>query len=359
MTANRYDMKKLAKVAWAGFCTYSRLSNLVLRIRKHLKGSAPVAILTYHRILPVEEMDESYSSPQIITSKRDFEKQIRFLANHYQVLPLDSLADLPRRGATRPTKCVVVTFDDGWQDNYHHAFPVLRKYRIPATIFLTTGFIGHHHAFWQEHLRFLLHVLSGKTINKGISFPESVGQWREDLTRIVNTGYSRSHVNALVQRIKDQDETMGGALVSELDAFLGHPEFPIQSHAFLTWAQIREMAADGVSFGSHTHRHRLLNRISDKEVDVEIRESKQRLETELGREVSTFAYPSGTYRSHIFGQLQAAGYRLAVTTEPGLNFMPTTSFYQLRRINVESKRFQGVTGEFSESLFAARMAGML
>src|SRR5262249_36976658 len=96
-----------------------------------------------------------------------FEMQMRFLKEHFEVLPLDRLLGLWKTdGIDDRKRYCVVTFDDGWLDNYHHAYPVLRRLGIPATVFLPTGMVGTDEWFWPDKLAYILAQRRKDAVNR-------------------------------------------------------------------------------------------------------------------------------------------------------------------------------------------------
>lgn len=111
-------------------------------LRRKLTRSR-VAILMYHGFCPAKD---SWSLEPV--SPREFEKEMEYFSRNYELLSLDQLAEYMRQGKTLPGKAMVMTFDDGYKDNYPYAYPVLKKYHILATVFLTAGHIGSDRLFW-------------------------------------------------------------------------------------------------------------------------------------------------------------------------------------------------------------------
>jgi len=115
---------------------------------RRLRGRA--VVLMYHRVIPRGEMADCPSHAGIIVSAESFKKQMEWLSSRFECLSLDAF--MSRLAGERPfeRRCCLVTFDDGWRDNYVHAYPVLRSCSIPAAIFLAAGLIGSRRRFWQE-----------------------------------------------------------------------------------------------------------------------------------------------------------------------------------------------------------------
>jgi len=199
-------------------------------------------VIFYHCI---KDEANSYLRP---TKVADFENQMRFLSKAYSPISLERVAQHIQNGTSLPAKAIAVTFDDGYQDNYENAYPVLKEYNIPATMFLTTGFIG-----------------TGE-----------IPAWEK--------GY-----------------------------------YTAEQALMLSWKQVREMSDSGISFGSHTLTHPFLTSIPRKQVEKEIHLSKVIIEQQIGKPVTTFAYPSGDFNSDTKGIVKEAGYSAAVSTMPGYN----------------------------------------
>ena len=119
-------------------------------IRRKLTRSQ-AAVLMYHRVCPREN---SWSFPGV--SPNDFEKHMEYFKNNFNILPLDTLAQYLKDGKSVPQKSISITFDDGYRDNLVYAYPILKKYSIPATVFLTTGFIGTDRLLWWDKIGYAL-----------------------------------------------------------------------------------------------------------------------------------------------------------------------------------------------------------
>lgn len=261
-------------------------------------------IIPYHMI--VDEPNGFYPE----TSTSDFEKQIVHLSRNYRVVSLDEIVDRVKN--RRPLRrCVAITFDDGFRDNYEIAYPILRKYNVPATIFLTTGYIENGTAPWFIKLRYIF-------------------------MQTAKTHFHLSHNGAIIsQPMHTKDEKFAASdramvclkkcpdeerlpLLDRLCDELEVKDFKGLNNVMLTLDQIKEMSGNGISFGAHTVNHPILSRTSLEMAKREIRESKKTIEKKIGRPVTSFAYPFGKkaqYSSDLFPVLEKLGFTCAVTTE--------------------------------------------
>jgi peptidoglycan/xylan/chitin deacetylase (PgdA/CDA1 family) len=355
---NNRSSKRRLKSLWAWFCTFTHLPDVYLRIRHPFCGSAQVPILLYHRVIPSDKLSKVYSSPHIVVRQDTFEKQMKFISQNYTVLSLDEFLVHRSHEKPLPLKTVIVTFDDGWRDNYMYAFPVLRKYSIPATIFLTTQFVGKKHVFWQEKLRFLLSRLHEHVVNSSVEFPaclQELPTMSRDYFQVQNLKDAIMH---LPDKLKYADQIVRNDIIICLEQYLNRPRLPTESNSFLNWEELREMAQFQVTFGSHGASHKILTLLSPKEITEELSASKRQIEEELGVKVTTFAYPDGSYNEFIINKLRAYGYKSALTIKHGFNTTRTNP-YCLKRIDVSEDRFSNPRARFSEKLFLTKIAGCL
>jgi glycosyltransferase involved in cell wall biosynthesis len=266
-------------------------------------------VFMFHRILPPGQpcyADEMSATPEVLD---DF---LGWLTTHYEVVPLAELSRVsPGRVSSRRPLCGV-TFDDGWVDNYEHAFPILKKHNVPATIFLATGFVGTERRLWQDRLWRTLDVGAGKFDPAEVAarlwgrFPWCPVLSAEDITV---EGLRRVLMKASSH---DADE-----FVERLEELTGQAFAPGE-RGFLNWEEVREMDRAGVEFGSHTHNHTLLTAVSPAVSLEEVRRSKVDLEQVLDHEVTSFSYPWGRTVGHITRQVAESGFERAVTAEVAL-----------------------------------------
>ena len=137
-------LKRIAAEALRRTGILSRLVDARLRDR--------VSVLMYHRIISSANLPATDSSPGIIVPEGDFEFQMRTLRQHFNPISLHEFEDHLIDGVPLPARSCLVTIDDGWIDNYETAFPILKKYSVPAVIFLPTDYISATRLFWQEEI---------------------------------------------------------------------------------------------------------------------------------------------------------------------------------------------------------------
>jgi peptidoglycan/xylan/chitin deacetylase (PgdA/CDA1 family) len=284
-------------------------------IRKRNEPSA--RILIYHRV----NDDNDPFFPAISTAL--FEQEMQLLRKHYTVV---SLGDLTSRLAGECTKPVVaVTLDDGYQDNYHNAFPILERYGLPATIFLTTGSMDSGEPLWFEQLAYALKTTRQDFVD--LEIDSSPRFWLRAQTERME---SNGRIFSLLRALPDTERLRWLARIFQK---LSIREDGVLKGRMLTWDQVRYMQSRGIDFGGHTVTHPFLSRMTSEQITWEVAECKRRIEAELQIAVPHFAYPNG--REEDFGLsnkdlIRRAGYRAAVTSIWGTNYGSTDPM-ELRR----------------------------
>lgn len=288
-------------------------------------------ILIYHR---VNDGKDAFF-PAISTDL--FEQEMRFVARHYKVVSLSEALNRLEDGS--PGNVLTVTFDDGYQDNYENAFPILQRYGLPATIFLTTGSIDSREPLWFEQLAQACKKTAREFVDLEIDIPRRC--W-------MRTQAERLQSNNLIFRtLRDLPDAQRQFWLTEILRQLAAQDNE-RKDKMLTWDQVRLMKAHEIEFGGHTVTHPFLSKTTREQAVWEVLECKRRIEQEVQSPVSYFAYPNG--RDEDFGKsgrevVRSAGYRAALTTIWGMNYRSTD--------RMELKR--GGPWEQSPALFAYKL----
>jgi peptidoglycan/xylan/chitin deacetylase (PgdA/CDA1 family) len=288
-----------------------------------LKGlaSPQVVILLYHQISP--DQDNLFFTKPV--SPQSFEKQLEDFSRTYELLPLDKLAYYIQQRKPLPKKALAITLDDGYKDNYLYAYPILKKYHAPATVFLATGHIGMDRLFWYNKVQYIIHATC--LVEADV---DGLGKFRMQ--------YRKNKLKAssvVVERLKRMPEREKNSLVEKLaDALRVNIPDGLGKEFVLSWDEVREMSSDGIAFGAHTVSHPILTNLPLEQAKWEIAQSKKDIEERLGQPVTAFAYPNGGHRdfnTHIANLVKESGFLYAVTTIPHW-IGPKANIYELGRI---------------------------
>lgn len=291
-----------------------------------------LAILTYHRVLSNKVADMGGVQPGMYVSADTFEHHLRFLTTECRVVSLLELLGLWQAGEWDPQqRYCTVTFDDGWVDNWDIAFPILRRYSVPATVFLATDWIGSTKWFWPERLSYVVRRSSWSEAHEASvrSASAPLGNPHRRFASLLSCIRS-SGIDATIEALK---EIQGDLLEECIDWLTGllQAEIPGERH-MMNWEEVRHMSEAGIAFGSHSATHRILTTLSHADVDMELRRSMEKLLLERVNAVPVFCYPNGNFSADIASQVKASGYRSALTTEYGLEGPRPRDLYALKRI---------------------------
>jgi peptidoglycan/xylan/chitin deacetylase (PgdA/CDA1 family)/CelD/BcsL family acetyltransferase involved in cellulose biosynthesis len=290
--------------------------------RFHSRTVPAYTIFRYHRVN--DDRDPFFNA----LSVSQFCAQMEYLAQHFRLVSLDQLAsgDWPCNGH----RCsVAITFDDGYRDNFVHAFPILKKLGIPATIFLTTGYIESGQLPWYDQVRLAFKL----TAQSHLSMP-AIGATSVSLKGEADRLKAMEMVLAWLRNSGDSNRP---GWLPELFRSLRVPGELNLPATMLAWNEIRQMSRAGISFGAHTVTHPVLGGLPLARLEDEILGSKKTVEQRLQVPVRHFAYPFG--KPTDFGCeakriVQAAGFQTAVTTVSGVNG-PEQDLLELKRFNLK------------------------
>ncbi|HOW19347.1 MAG TPA: polysaccharide deacetylase family protein [Phycisphaerae bacterium] len=268
------------------------------------RGAQPLLILPYHRVAPAP--DDLLLSP---TPPDVFEAQIAHVTGCYRVLPLEAALDALFAGGL-PPRSAAITFDDGYRDNLEYAYPILKKYNAPATIFLATDFIGSG--------RLPPHDGIARAVRRaGVSSARM--EWKGRLVefRFDSPGGASAAIACLTGWLRACDSHETAALLSQVAEITKSSAGEREAPAMLSWDEARSLRGGIIAFGSHGRSHVACARLTREELDAELSGSRAVIERELGARVRLFAYPFGKPEDigpHAPAAAARAGYEYALTT---------------------------------------------
>ncbi len=280
-------------------------------------------ILYYHSVAPAGDPNPlGEINRSLRTDTELFRRQMELLARSFSIVPLETLIAEAKTGLLRRRQACI-TLDDGYGDNYEHAFPILRKLGIPATIFVTTQPIEERSQFFWERLGWYLAQRIGRTL----ILPPDLGARTIQLDSAAGAGEAFDH---LVRRIRTVDANRREVLLEALGVE------PSPCTRPLTWGEAVSMQAAGITFGAHSHTHSSLPALSAAAIREEITRSRDIITLRLGKVSSVFAYPNGDVDERTERILAAEGFLGAVTIREKLCTAMSPRF-QLPRIAPENR----------------------
>lgn len=286
-----------------------------------------VRILLYHR---VEYLNDDFNMQAV--TPNNFEKHMKFLHDHYDVIGLNTPMEEWFNGGEK--NAVIITFDDGYYDFLYNAIPILKKYHMPATIFVATGNIDTECENWTDSI---LRIIFSNSKQKDFFIFDNQFYHGKCPTRNYKEKYDFYQMVRRIFLVSNADERR--RCERELLEWAGLEKEGRKDRRIMTSEEIRRLAEiEGISIGAHTVTHAALKMLNVSEQRSEILESKQILEQIVGKEVTLFSYPFGTrdeYSEVTVQLVKEAGFEKAVVAYSA-DINEETDIYELNRFVVKN-----------------------
>lgn len=304
-------------------------------------------ILMYHGFC-------QFRNEQLNTGKHvpieDFEQQLKYLCENFNPITLSQFISAKKNKTKLPSRSVILTFDDGFLSNYTLAFPLLKKYKVPAIIYIATDFINRDKLIWTDRVELAIRKTTRIDVGKQLSKITNIEELASstDITKLtwLTNGWLKQHSDEKKVQLIEQ-------IIKALDIDKDNCDVP-EIMRPLSVSAIKEMQCSGlIEFGAHTRTHPILSHCSEEQLEEEIVGSKLDVEKITGKTCIHFAYPNGgeaDFNPYILRIIKKTGIESSVTTIMGENNLSTDP-HRLKRIGV----FQGLTFEqFKANLQPAR-----
>ncbi len=238
-----------------------------------------VLAFNYHRV--GDGAASNYDRELWSASAEAFDEQVTFMKRHADVISPDDLEHALRSPRGR---YVMMTFDDGYRDNYELAFPILRRHGVPATFFISTGFIDQPALPWWDEIANLVRTSPAPEVRMEGWMPESL---------YFDNANAPQTINSLLRKYKALQADDAALFLGQLRHESGSPRAEVGENHWMDWNMVRDMSANGMVIGGHTVNHPLLSRIPKEQQRQEIGECAARIAQETGKRMEYFAYPVG------------------------------------------------------------------
>jgi peptidoglycan/xylan/chitin deacetylase (PgdA/CDA1 family) len=320
-----------------------RLGRVVRWLKYRMASRA--LILTYHRVTDLS------NDPHLLAVRpRHFAEQLELIRRHGNPIALSALVGALRHGKI-PDRAVIITFDDGYADNLHQAKPLLERYEIPATVFVTAGQVKSQREFWWDELDRLFLQPGTLPAKLRLNFNGSACEWElgeasiyteQDCRRYGDWHVERQYdpssrhrlFRCLYGRLHSLPDAGRREMLDDLRAWAGAEPAARVTHRTLTEDEVILLAdGDLTEVGAHTMTHPVLAAIPAAEQRKEIEQSKEFLESILKHPVTSFAFPHGSSTAETVAILKETGFLCACSTHPSAVW-PGANCFQLPRVGV-------------------------
>jgi len=296
-----------------------------------------LTVLTYHRI--AEPARQAFYDPVVSATPEAFRTQLAWFYSHLRLVTLDEVIDQVESQLPWHEPVMLLTFDDGYRDNFELAVPLLRERDIPAVFFIPTAFLETPNLPWWDYVAYIikhtntLHFVVERSPSSSLppldinlhttSRPEATRQIIQAFLRDTISD-ERWFLNELAQRCK-----------------IGVDTESLAGQLFMNWAEVQKIAESStrLTIGSHAHSHQMLARLGRDVQRDELTESKRMLEAKLKRTIKAIAYPYGwlgTYTEQTRALVAEAGYKIAFCAQGGINRLTYLDRYEVKRLGIGS-----------------------
>jgi len=300
--------------------------SLGLQLSKHILPNG-LYCFNYHRI---GDVNSSQYDPNVFSCDEEhFVEHLKYIQKSFTVVKLEEVSSILDNTLANK-KYALITFDDGYIDNYLCAFPILKKNEISATFFLATNFINDVEIPWWDKIAYLVRNAKMDEV-KLTNWPKAI---------ILNKTNISKSIRQVLDMIKVNKKEPIGDVLLELESKLQITNIKLINNKplFMTWDMVREMNEAGMDFGSQTCSHRIMSHLNSEDQEVEAKLSKQMIEKEIDCNIKAFAYPVGGANSFTAETIQIIKkyYDLSFSFISGINTSKRLNKFTIKRISVDS-----------------------
>lgn len=300
-------------------------------MRKYELYDDGLLILLFHGVIEKQTCDiRNYNRKHI--EKDYFASILKTLKNDGIPLSMNEVRELHDRGQAYPARSFAVTFDDGFENNISIAAPILCDLEVPATFYVTSGFIEFNGMSWIDSIEFVL-----EQVPRGrVKLP-----WHDDVTTFSSKESRMGLLEMIRSTVKKSPDIDTTALVRDISAQLGHEPVFASNHPLdlkMNWSQVRELSSEGLfEVGGHSHSHQIRSFLSEQDLKADLDMSIGLLKDRADIESVHYAYPEGLahcYSSLVISELKNRGIQCCPSAIAGKNTIEYDLFNLRRTIIV-------------------------
>jgi peptidoglycan/xylan/chitin deacetylase (PgdA/CDA1 family) len=286
-----------------------------------------VMTLNYHRI--GDGSKSHFDRGLWSATEEQFDQQLKFVKSHFDII---GPGDLPEVCKRRKGKHLMITFDDGYLDNFQAAFPILKSNNMPAIFFIATGFIDRPSLPWWDEVAWMVRTSSKKQLDLAPWIPQPV---------VFDEPDREQTVRKLLRAYKAMPTEKTSAYLDAIASATGTGRCPAAQTAnlWMNWDQLRQMHAGGMTIGGHTVNHPILGRMTAEGQWNEISGCSARIQQEIGAPMTTFSYPVGhigAFNDVTRDCLERVGVQYAFSYYAGVALFDKWDKYDIRRLPIDN-----------------------
>lgn len=324
-------VKFLLKKIFCVLFVYSGICRLFSFIHRN-----DVKILLYHGIIN-GDLPLGLNNDGLHIQLKSFERQMRYLRKRYRILSLSSLIECLKEGKAFPKYGVVLTFDDGYKNNYENLRGLLSKCKVPITIFLVTDYIDTPELLWPDKLEMAFF----RTQKKSTSSVQAAGiepiDWNNDQEKMKKYVILKNRLKKIPhEKLQDVLSRLFLELATDTKEDSQHNAIDTTYTILMNWDEVQDLSQYGVQFGSHTCSHQILTNLSNTDMRGTLKRSFLKIKDHCGNVDVPFAYPNGSFNGETKKAVVDSGYSCALTTVHGFN-EARCDLYALKRNEIGNR----------------------
>lgn len=291
----------------------------VARLSRKFCPKNGAMILYGHRVADDEEGCLPGLRPSWLTEHLDY------LSRHYHFLPLSQLLDCYERHQSIPSNSVVITFDDGFRDNFTNAYPILQQYHVPATVFLATGCVSSGNLPWPQTVGYLFQETKVDSL---------CHRTTREIPVTLKSPMDRNTARITVRKaLGPMPRVEREQSIAELSRLL---QVEIPRERMLSWDQVETMQKGGIEFGAHSFSHPWMALLSPEEARWEMETSLHEIQHRCGIARPPFVFPAGSYTPDLVKMAVSVGFRCVFQSHHSLrvNQIGVNDQFSLSRIGL-------------------------
>ena len=265
-------------------------------------GRGKLFVLAYHRV-DEQVADYPFNRTILSATPEQFDRQLNYVKRHFNVIDFHDLAAILAGGDEIRDNTLIITFDDGYKDNFQIAAPILQSHQMKAVFYVTTDNISQGNLLWFDLLHYYV-----RQMKPGIY---SLGSGDYRFARTTDDEQDFVAIGRHLRLIPDEERL---AILAQLEQMFGSDALAeLRGLAdVLNWDEVRQLAEMGFEIGSHSCSHPHLYRLGREDQLRQLRDSKTLIEQQTGRPVVSFSYPTGGFDQITVECVREAGYQFAV-----------------------------------------------
>ena len=301
----------------------------VLRILESVALRSGLLVVNYHRL--GDSNGNLFDDGVFSARPEDFEIQVTYLRRHFRLLNLTDLITFASNGFQFREPCALITFDDGYRDNFDLALPILRRHGVSAIFFVPTDYIENPHLPWWDHIAYVV-----KKTHRPILLLQTNPPVTIDLTK---TSQSKA-IYQILQAFKSASKANEAGFLSQLEdaADVQLDRAALGRELFMSVDNLRQMVDAGMGIGSHTHTHQILAQLPEADQRRELSRSRDLLQKHLTQPVTAISYPVGgpdKFTATTQKLCRELGYTLGFSFYGGINRPGQTEPLDIKRIGID------------------------